>query len=382
MDLRFRDVTALKDEHEERAARGGVFEAALLPDAEKERLCRSLLAEFGVTSVSVKSDGEMIHCCSLPWHDEHNASASLNYQKLTYNCFGCQSSGGFLWYIAACRGESGEHAQRWLEDQTGTGADEQPLSALLDYFEAVYNPTRGRAAPIPKMARRMLDPWLAIHPYLTDPPEWIEVDGKWKNDGGRGIPEETLMRFLVGYNEFRINLGTEDVPRWITSPRIVIPHFWKDNLVGYQSRRLFDDGTPKYQSSGDFPKDQTVFNFNERADVCVIVESPMSVLSKAHLPTHIEATFGAGITDRQMRLLSIHRKVVLFMDNDDAGWTGTDNLAEFLGDYSQVFVVDSPWAADPADMDDWTYFNLIESAVPYSLWKRPRTLRQWEPVPA
>jgi Toprim domain-containing protein/CHC2-type zinc finger protein len=369
MELRFRDVAALKAE--EAARPKGVFEAALLPDEEKERLCRTLLAEFGVTSVKVGGDGEMIHCCSLPYHDENNASASLNYQKLTYNCFGCQSSGGLLWYIATCRGESGEGAQRWLEDQTGTGPDEQPLSSLLSFFEATYGPRADRRTPIPKMSRRVLEPWLAIHPYMTDPPP-----------DGRGIPEETLMRFLVGYNTFNINLGSEEAPRWVKSPRIVIPHIWKDNLVGWQSRRLYDDGTPKYQSTGDFPKDQTIYNFDERSSSVVVVESPMSVLSKAHLPEHIEATFGASVTDRQVRLLSIHRRVILFMDNDEAGWNATESLADSLSDYSEVFVVDSPWAADPADMDDWTYFGLIESAVPYSLWTRPKTLQPWERVPA
>src|SRR5690606_17944775 len=107
--------------------------------------------------------------------------------------------------------------------------------------------------------------------------------------------------------------------------------------------------TPKYKNTPDFPKDRTLYNYDPKATTAVVVESPMSVLSKAHIMP-IEATFGANVTDRQMRYISMHRKVVLFFDNDEAGWKATRAVGEYLEAYSSVWVADNPYAADPADL--------------------------------
>ena len=341
------------------------FEAGLLPDQEKERLARALLAEFGVTQVQVTADGEMIHSCPLPFGGHRNgdatASASLNYKKLTFCCLGCGSSGGLLWFIAACRGEDGQAARRWLEDQTGTGAEEQSLVSLLAFFDAVYGEKEAaRPAPIPKMSQSVLVPWRKIHPYLTE---------------DRGISPETVMAFQVGYAAtYRTRCGES----FIESPRIVIPHLWKGDLVGWQTRRLLDDGTAKYISSPDFPKDTTVYHHDPAQTSAVVVESPMSVLVSAEDGPHYEATFGATVTDRQCRILSIHRKVILWMDNDKAGWKATEVLIEALSDACDVWVVDSRWNEDPGGLDRAERMRLLTDCLtPAALWKPPAALRCW-----
>lgn len=362
----------------ERTRTPRVFEQGLLPDTEKERLCRSLLAEFGVTSVRTGGDGELIHSCVLPngghRNGDRNASASLNYKKLTYNCLGCGSSGGLLWFIATCRGDDTDEARRWLEDQTGTGAEEQSLSSLLEFFDAVYaGPQKQVATPIPKMSPTVLAPWRMIHPYLTDPLE----------DGGRAISEASVIRYQVGFApEYRIVVHERDAlgndtKREVIGPRIVIPHFWKGNLVGWQTRRLTSDGTPKYQSSPDFPKDSTIFDYDPTRREAVVVESPMSRLCRADDVPNMEATFGAKVTDRQCSLLSIHARVVLWMDNDKAGWTATARLGDYLEGYSDVWVVDSPWTQDAGDLPSEEVLRLLADPTPYALWKPPTHLLCW-----
>lgn len=360
----------------------GTFEFDLLPDSEKERLCRALLSEFGVTQVRPSNNGELIHSCCLPNGAHKNGdaspSASLNFHKLTYNCYGCGSSGGLLWFIATCREEDGDSARRWLEDQTGSGADEQSLVSLLQFIDAVYSPKSHQVmTPIPKMSESVLTPWLAIHPYLTDPPQWGS-DGQ--NVGGRGISEQSIMRFKVGYApRYRTRVGEDAAgkPLFIESPRIVLPHFWKGNLVGWQTRRLLKDGTPKYVSSPDFPKDGTLYSYNPKAKEAVVVESPMSVLACADDVPHMEATFGAKLTDRQHRLLTMHRRLILWLDNDEAGWTSTDRIAEMTSDYSDVWVVNSPWVEDAGDLPSEERLRLLSDPVPYALWRRPRVLDRY-----
>lgn len=328
------------------------FDVRYMPDAEKERVARSLLAEFGATHVRVNGP-ELIHGCLLPFKDhkdqDRNPTASFNVEKMVYNCFGCGSGGGLLWFVGVMRDTSGTLARRWLEDQIGVGG-ESDLAQLLEFFDATYSQERKIEPPLPRMDPSILEPWMFIHPYMT------EV---------RGIPEETLMKFKVGYGVMK------------GSHRIVVPHFWRGNLVGWQTRRLTKDGTPKYLSSPDFPKAQTIFNYEPQEASVVVVESPLSVLSKDHLG-RVEATFGAKVSDRQVRLLTEHQRVILFYDNDEAGYNATHRMAKALEPYLAVWVADNPYAADPADLDDETYTRAVDEAVPYSVWTQPIELQAWE----
>jgi hypothetical protein len=362
------------------------FEPALMPDSEKEALCRSLLEEFGATNIRVSDRGEMTHAClvSPGQHSDQdrNPTASLNYKKLTYHCLGCGASGGLLWFIATCRKGTSTEARQWLSKATGTDGALMDLSDLLRYFDAIYASKKEGRAPIPKYSERILDAWQGIHPYLTDGAPDLGIEG-------RGIPEENLVKFRVGYAE---HFPLDDRGR--TSERIVIPHFWKGDLVGWQTRRLDSrDGTPKYLASPDFPKDTTLFNYDPSRKKAGIVESMLSSIKHAHaLP--LEATFGASITERQIRLMERHETVVLWFDNDKAGWDAVEGryedierggkvvgqklvqegLGALLGRSLNVLVVDSRWAADAGDMTTDDAVGLYESAIPYGAWKRPETL--------
>lgn len=352
------------------------FAQGSLPDAQKESLCRDLLSEFGATNVKLRGD-ELQHGCLLPWANhkdqDRNPTASLNWDKLTYKCLGCGAGGGLLWFIAALRGCTSTEARRWLDKSTGLAGEVMDLHLLLNYFDDVYAERR-KPPPIPTYAERILDPWMLIHPYMT------EV---------RGCPEETLVRFKVGYAEdYRVS-DTK------VSERIVIPHFFKGDLVGWQSRRLWDDGTPKYLSTPEFPKDQTLYNYDPRNHrTAIVVESPLSVLHKTHVLGHVVGTFGASVTDLQVRLLTKYDRVILWMDNDDAGWNAvegsweinpktnkarkiSEGLGERLMPFIPVDVVDSPWAGDPCNVSDDEAVRLVENAVPFSIWSRPRELRQF-----
>lgn len=342
-----------------------ILELSLMPDSEKEQLCRDLLEEFGATNVKANNKGELIHSCCLPFglhaHGDRSPSASLNYKKLAYNCYGC-GGGGLMWFVATCRNESSAQARKWLATATGNGPEEQSLASLLEFFDAVYADKPELASPIPTMDRRVLEPYLKIHPYMTE---------------DRGCPMQNLMDHMVGYGEFRINLGTEEEAHWITSPRVVLPHFWKDKLTGWQTRRLVDDGTPKYLNTPDFPKDTTIYNYDAKQGTAVVVESVLSILRHG-ARHHMVGTFGASVTDRQIRHLSRYESAVLWMDNDFAGWKACAELGDALESYMPVLVVPSEWAADAGDMDDDTVDALLAEAIPFALWTPPEHLQKWE----
>jgi hypothetical protein len=359
------------------------FEAAHLPMAAKEDLCRNLLAEFGVTNIRAR-EHELIHGCLIdPSHTRQDSepTASLNFDKLVYRCLGCGARGGLLWFIAQCRGqENTQDARHWLAKTVGLDGNVMELADLMRYFDAIYD-VRSHATPIPIYSKRMLEPWALIHPYLTDS----------KEQHGRGIREQNIIDMKVGYAEhYRIGKRADKTD--ITSERIVIPHFWKGDLVGWQTRRLGNDGTAKYLSSPDFPKDQTVYHYDRARNKALIVESMLSVIPHVHAIDEMEATFGANVTEIQMTLLAKHPTIVLWMDNDEAGWKAVEGydvtkpksgalikhepgMGEILSRSSNVMVVESPYAADPGDMETADVLELYhDAAVPFSVWHRPASL--------
>lgn len=355
-----------------------IFEPTLLPLAEKERLVEDLLGEFGLDFTYHRARGEYIIPCRISAshrNQDHDPTGAFNVEKLVYKCLGCKASGGLLWFIAWHRGEDVKEAREWLGKETGTDGNLQDLSSLLRYFDALQQRSSAKTKP-PVYSERMLEPWALIHPWVTDPPSY---DEHGRNLGGRGIPEETVLKYGVGYAE-HYQVGKK------LSERIVIPHFWHGELVGWQSRRLADDGTPKYLSTPEMPKDSTLFDYDpEHHDVAVVVESPMSTLRHAH-HVHMPATFGANITDTQIRLISRYQKVIYWLDNDPAGWDAyaekkdrrgkviEPGLLERTAARTDVWVVLNPYDADPADLDDSTAEGLIAQAVPWVLWEEPKAL--------
>lgn len=328
-----------------------------------------------VVSVEETDRIESVYCAEVPT----TSSFVLADNVLTGNCLGCGSSGGLLWFIATCRGETSLEARRWLEQTAGLGGQVLELDAMLRFLDAIY--ARPVAVPIPSYSDRMLKAWEFRHPYLIE---------------GRGISEETYERFRLGWD-----------PR---ADRVVLPHFWQGKLVGWQTRKLpsewrsmevEDDSplihsgmanAPKYHSSPDFPKDATIFNYAPQGHA-VVVESMMSVLRHEQAPLHWEATFGAKVTDLQIRRLVKHGWVTLWMDNDRAGWDAVSGhrevkptkekpegkdavpgMAEVLAQYIPVKVVDSPWHQDAGDLPTDVAVELVNAAVPWSAWHPPKVL--------
>ena len=348
------------------------FKAAHLSEGEKESICRSLLAEFGVRDIrGNRQTGELVHACLVSdYHQDQakNPTASLNYKKLTYNCLGCGSSGGFIWFIATVRGCTADQAYKWLEDEAGLGNEPMEQEKFLDIVRAIYAREGNHSEIIPTYSERVLEPWDVIHPYLTTVgPLGITIQGEPVM--GRGLPEENLIAMRVGWNP------DED--------RCVIPHFWKGRLVGWQTRRMPWGGGPKYHSTEFFPKDQTIYNFDptRRHKRIVVVESPMSCLMHLHrLP--IVGTFGAQITNQQVSLLARADEVVLWLDPDKGGWSAmrgsanTPGVPQRLAAHTNVRVVVNTYDADPQEFPTEMAEELVDQAVPYVLWKQPDFLRE------
>jgi hypothetical protein len=322
-----------------------------------------MLDEFGAENINIRGN-EIFHRCNLPFgnhaHGDTTGKAHLNFEKLTFSCWVC-GGGGFLWWLSTMRGEGDAAVRDWLAKRTGLGGV-QDTDDLLKFLDALLSaPPAVQEKIMPRYDARILDQWRFIHPYLTE---------------FRHIPTDNVIASNVGYGSLSIPMGDG---KFQQSERITIPHFWKGELVGWQSRRLTDDGTPKYMSTPSFPKDITLYNYDQTAPMTVVVEAPISVVAQRHV-AHFEATFGAAVTTHQLDLLSRHSgDILLWMDNDPAGWNAMEQMCEYLSRRtSRLYIVDCPFAADPGDLDsDTVALGLSEWRVPWMLWQRPKVLSEW-----
>jgi len=144
-----------------------------------ERLdAESLLNQYGIQWKP--SGDELVFKC--PFHDDKNPSISMNRDTTLYHCFVCGANGNGIHFIAQMEGTDFSTALRKAAEMTGVSLhfDEKQKEAL-DLEERRIN-------AIEKIMR-------------------LAEKGLWSNKGAsafgylrsRGISEETIMRFRLGY---------------------------------------------------------------------------------------------------------------------------------------------------------------------------------------
>lgn len=349
-----------------------------MPEDARRELLLKLLDQAGAVSVRVNdSNGEIIHGCLLTpgAHDDQVASptASINYRTLAGSCFGCGAKGGLRWFVGTVLHTDDAGARQWLAAHGVAEGGTMATSALLAAVSSAYASRKAvtRPEPIPTYHHSALAPFAHPHPYWTDPLAPPGLEG-----GGRGIDPATVAAYHLGYDP--------------ATDRVVIPHWWRGQLVGWQKRPAgpVPDGVPKYQNSPSFPRSATLFHLRENVEELMLVESVMSVLKHAHAMNDIAASFGAWLNHDQIAAivrLPRLRRVIVWPDNDRKGWDAfdggrnpRDSLIMRLSRYVPVFYVASPFGGDPADLDTSVAVAMREQwTQPAMLWKRPEHLFCW-----
>ncbi len=93
----------------------------------------------------------------------------------------------------------------------------------------------------------------------------------------------------------------------------------RGRVLGFQSK-----SHGRYWVTAGTPMKSTLFGLHHATDDrVVVVESPLDVVVLADLGFCAIATFGVPVTDAQCELLRSFKRVVLALDNDDAGIRGT-----------------------------------------------------------
>lgn len=311
-------------------------------------------------------------CC--PFHGEKTASFHVDADKKFYHCFGCGAGGNVIKFIMEQEKLSFGDAVELLAKKSGIEVK----------YEAGYNP----AAQDPKL--KQIEQYIELysrtgsmfHYLLTESEQGKEA---LKYITGRGLTEETIKKFKLGYapkerrwlkdfllkknfsKEFLESSGLfskkyPDVAFF--SNRLIFPIFNRQGqIVAFGGRQLDNDpNSPKYLNSGDliqYKKGETLyaFNFAKKA----IKENKKVIFCEGYMDCiayhqcgieYAVAPLGTALTEDQIRIIKpFVEEVLLSFDADGAGQKATLRAIYMLRKASlTVRVIRIQGGKDPAEL--------------------------------
>lgn len=266
-------------------------------------------------------------------------SWSMNSRSGVHHCFSCGYKGTLVSLVAEIldlRTSLGnldfDAAKDWIRGNT-----EVDLGYLTKQLEEMKDSYVGIPKPV-----EMSEARLAV---FTTPPEWALAARKFQT--------EAVKHYGI--------LWQISTNSWITPIR----HADTGKLLGWQEKgqleRRFFNRPP------GVPKSKTLFGLDAwQPGTMVVVESPLDT-ARLHTAGVLGgvATFGASISSEQVSLMRRAERLIIAMDNDEAGTTASLKLlTEFRkqGMECSFFDYSHTDAKDVGDMTDQEILKGIESA--------------------
>lgn len=278
-----------------------------------------------------------------PFHDDHNPSMSVNEEKGIFTCFVCHKTGNVFSFVQDYENVTFPEAVKIVADKIGMTISEgfKTVSKYDKHYETVNLATKfyqnNLRSTEGKKARE----------YLIN----------------RGINDEIIDEFEIGYapsgydtitklllaKEYDENIivetglaGRGNSLFDLFRNRITFPiHNSSGKPVGFSARIYEDIDEAKYINTKETPifkKGEILFNYHRannearRVKYLVLVEGQMDAIRiYSSGIKNVCATMGTALTKEHVALLKkLNVKIVLCMDNDDAGEKATLVNGEML----------------------------------------------------
>ncbi|HUB76164.1 MAG TPA: DNA primase, partial [Solirubrobacteraceae bacterium] len=309
-----------------------------------------------------------------PFHEERTPSFSVTPSKKVYYCFGCQASGDAFTFVRETQGLDFPGALELLADRYGV-----QLEAVEDDPRAAARRAReGRLLELLERTCAYYERTLWESEEAARAREYL---------AGRGLEEEVLRRFRVGYapsawdrvllasrrggygNRELYDAGlaqrSSDQPGRLYDrfrARITFPLCDRRGRVrGFGARTMRDGDPAKYLNSAEseiFHKRRHLFGEHlaagpaTRAGAVVLCEGYTDVLAmhQAGIANSV-GLMGTALTDEQVaRLAGMAPRLVLALDADGAGQAAMLKAALAAQKRLELRVIRLPAGSDPADV--------------------------------
>jgi DNA primase len=327
-----------------------------------------------------------------PFHDERTPSFAVNPIEKVYYCFGCQASGDVFTFVMETEGLDFAGALESLANRFGVELQteqEDPRAAQTRQRRERLHSLLGRAAGY--YARYL---WEAREAQPAR--DYLQT---------RGLLEETLRRFQVGYAPSawdrmltasrRVGYSDEELltvglaQRSQNRPGQVYDRFRerimfpatdaRGNVVGFGARAMRENQRPKYLNTADgelYHKRGVLFGLDRaraaasKAGSVILVEGYTDVLAlhQAGLENAV-GIMGTALTEEQIAELEKYARVlVLCLDADTAGQEAMLRAAKLTDERNlQLRVVPLPRGADPAELIERAGADALREGVAASV---------------
>jgi DNA primase len=324
----------------------------------------SIVSEY----VALKKRGRN-HMARCPFHNEKTPSFNVNEEKQIFMCFGCGLGGDVFKFIMQIEHLSFPEAVRFLAERYGIA------------LPTVTSPSTAPASSGADTLRKAMAEAVALFHHLLL--NGNEGKPALKYLQGRGITDQTIARFQLGYSpaggdvliqsmknkgfpiqaleECGLSKRSEDGTRFYDNfrGRIMFPITDIQGRTVAFGARAMDDRHPKYLNSPEtklYNKSRNLFglSFSKEAikveGQAVLVEGYMDfIIPFQHGVENLVASLGTSLTPQQVELLGRYtREVVVSYDPDSAGLAATQrSLDLFLEGDFRVKVLRLPAGQDP-----------------------------------
>lgn len=283
-------------------------------------------------------DNDVGHCPDI-WgmhaHGDTTGKFAIHRDKRVYNCWVC-GGGSLLSLVVEMFDMEIDDATEWMR-QFAHG-DKRTDAEFEDYFMNLLDEVERHAATMPFFNERVLERFSAD-------PSWFLT---------RGISQEVIESYKLCYSNNAMksspvkehNGVRKKIDDDYYGASAIFPHFWEGKLVGWQNRWMDwlpdKSKTPKWlakwTNTTDFPKANTLFNYDAALDSLqpvVVCESVATVLLLTSFDVPAVSYFGSEPKEAQLRLLRhIQAGVILAPDNDSGG----DKLLSIATNYLQNYI--------------------------------------------
>jgi DNA primase len=277
---------------------------------------KRVLSGAGIDIVNEVDSDYIIYC---PYHNNNRTPAGeVSKTDGTFFCFSCQTTTNLVEFVMHVSGRSFFESTRYIKGKEQNIDIEKQINKTLyqkpDYTEYDIN-------IIKRLNEQALKSSRAAEYYLS-----------------RSITKESVEKFLLGYSE------KQDM--------ITIPIHSPDGMpLGFVARTV--EGK-EFKNTTGLPKSKVLFNLHKvkSASTLYVVESSLDAIRLDQVGFSAVATLGANISKTQTDLLQKYfNDIIVITDNDDAGNSMFNKIAERLGSRVSRIKLDSNYK-DVGDMTD------------------------------
>ncbi len=305
-----------------------------------------------------------------PFHEDHSPSMSVSSEKQIYKCFSCGATGNVFTFVENFLNVNFAEAVEIVAKNVGISLQMHPSAQKEAKYQKEYD--------LMEFALRFFQNNLHTQEgekavsYLQE----------------RGLLEETIKDFEIGLSfdknmlytlfskqgyeeQLLVDLGLvhrRDGQAYdVFQNRIMFPiHDLQGHVVGFTARCYLTDTTPKYLNTREtylFKKGNILFNYHRVKEsvrqnkYVIVVEGNMDAirLSSSGIK-NVVALMGTSLTKEQIDALKkLRTKIILMLDNDNAGENATFAIGNILEEQQISFqVVRLSGAKDP---DEYVLLN-------------------------